>query len=182
MEPLTHSYTDKIQPESDREIANKYKNIEGWGIDADPENEPTYPMKNYTGADHDRLNYERAPQQPETVEILHSNERPGITRVFGTSTPPSGLSGKLRRYAFRFSEGSSGHWMTLILADRINMIEGIIDDIKHGHIPNIIAERGWTAEWKYNKKNVIKNVAIGVFVVSALIAFSSAKKKRKSLF
>jgi hypothetical protein len=182
MEPLTHSYTDKIQPESDREIANKYKDIEGWGIDADPENEPTYPMKKYTGADHDRLNYERAPQQPESVEVLQSIERPAITRVFGTSTPPSGLSGKLRRYAFRFSEGSSGHWMTLILADRINAIEGIVDDIKQGRFPNIIAERGWTAEWKYNRKGVIKNLVIGVFVASAAIAFFSSKKKKKSIW
>jgi hypothetical protein len=34
-----------------------YKNIPGWGIDADPENEPTYPMKTYTGDDHKRSNY-----------------------------------------------------------------------------------------------------------------------------
>src|SRR5688572_33437649 len=95
-------------------LAHKFKHIPGWGIDADPENEPTYPMKHYTGADHDRLNYERAPQQPVNVEVLHSNERPGITRVFGASTPPSGWSGALRRYAFKFSEGSSAHWMTLI--------------------------------------------------------------------
>jgi hypothetical protein len=179
MEPLTHSYTEKIQPESDREIANKPKNIEGWGIDADPENEPTYPIKKYTGADHDRLNYERAPQQPVDVEILHSNERPGVTRVFGTSTPPSGLSGMLRRYAFRFSEGSSGHWMTLILADRINAIEGIIDDIKRGHIPNIIVERGWTAEWKYNRKGVIRKLVIGAAIATAAVVILSAKKKKK---
>jgi hypothetical protein len=182
MESLTHSYTEKIQPESDREIANKYKNIEGWGIDADPENEPTYPMKKYTGADHDRLNYERAPQQPENVEILHSNERPGVTRVFGTSTPPSGLSGRLRRFAFRYSEGSSGHWFTLVLADRINVIEGIVEDIKNGHIPNIFAERGWQAEWKYNRKGVIKKAVIGVFIASAAIAFFSSGKKKKKLW
>src|SRR5690606_2211231 len=106
--------------------------IPGWGMDADPENDPTYPMKHYTGADHNRLNYTRAPQQPQTVEVLHSIERPGITRVFGTAVPPSGLSGVLRRYAFRFSEGSSGHWLTLILADRVNVVEGILDDLAHG--------------------------------------------------
>src|SRR5690349_6448345 len=95
----------------DRKIADSYKHIEGWGIDAVPENDPTYPMKHYTGADHDRLNYERAPQQKQDIELLKSNERPTITRVFGTSVPPSGLSGMLRRFAFRFSEGSSGHWL-----------------------------------------------------------------------
>jgi hypothetical protein len=45
------------------------------------------------------------------------------------------------------------------VADRVNVIEGIIDDIKHGHFPNLIKERGWDAEWKYNKSGMIKNIA-----------------------
>ena len=44
-------------------ISDKYRNIPGWGIDADPANEPTYPIKNYTGDDFERLNYERPPLQ-----------------------------------------------------------------------------------------------------------------------
>jgi hypothetical protein len=169
---------DKMPADMDRKIANSPKDIPGWGIDADPENEPTYPMKNYTGADHDRLNYERAPQQPINIEVLHSTERPGVTRVFGTSAPPSGWSGALRRYAFRFSEGNAAHWMTLILADRVNMIEGIIDDIKRGHIPNIFAERGWQAEWKYNRKATVKKIVIGVVIACAVIAARSKKRKK----
>jgi hypothetical protein len=112
------------------------------------------------------------------MEVLHSNERPGHTAVHGTSSPPSGLSGMLRRYAFRFSEGSSGHWMTLILADRVNAIEGIVDDLKQGHIPNIFAERGWNAEWKYNRKGLITKIAAGVLVTTLAIAWLSRKKKR----
>jgi hypothetical protein len=165
----------------DRKIAHSYKDIPGWGMDADPVNNPTYPMKHYTGADHDRLNYDRAPQQAPKVEILHSNERPGLTRVFGTSCPPSGLSGLLRRYAFKFSEGSSGHWMTLILADRVNVVEGIMDDLAHGHIPNLIAERGWKAEWKYNRQGLIKNVAIGLAITSAMVLLMTARNRNKKL-
>lgn len=162
---------------ADRVIAESHKNIAGWGIDADPENDPTYPMKHYTGADHDRLNYERAPQQGQHEEILKSNERPVITRVFGTSTPPSGLSGMLRRYAFKFSEGNAAHWMTLILADRVNVIEGIVDDLAHGHVPNIFAERGWNAEWKYNKKGMVRNIAVGVAVTSVLLLLWANRKR-----
>jgi hypothetical protein len=169
-----------VNPGQDRKIAESHKDINGWGVDVNPGNNPTYPMKKYTGDDHQRLNYERAPQQPPSVEILRSNERPALTRVFGTSTPPSGLSGMLRRYAFRFSEGSSGHWLTLILADRINVVEGIVDDLKRGHVPNIFAERGWNAEWKYNRKGVIRNVAVGVAVTAALIAFVAYRNTNKS--
>lgn len=158
-------------------IAENYTHIKGWGIDADPENEPTYPIKHWTGDDHKRLDYERAPQQTETVEILHSNERPNLTRVFGTSAPPSGLSGMLRRQAFKYSEGKWAHWLPLILADRVNMVEGLVDDLKHGYIPNIIAERGWTAEWKYNKKNLITKVAAGALVGTAVILLLKSRSR-----
>jgi hypothetical protein len=153
-----------------------YKSIPGWGMDADPENEPTYPMKNYTGDDHNRINYERSELQPQTVEILMSNERPAITRVFGTSAPPSGLSGMIRRYAFSHSEDRYRHWIPLILADRINVYEGLIDDIKHGQIPNMIKERGLYMEWKYNRTGVIKKAI--TIAVTGVILFSIFKKKK----
>ncbi len=160
------------------ENESKYAHINGWGVDADPENEPTYPMKKYTGDDHNRIHWERPPQQPVHVEVLHSNERPSVSAVFGTSSPPSGLSGAIRRYAFRYSESSYGHWLPLILADRVNMVEGLIDDIKKGYIPNIFAERGWGAEWKYNKRGVAIKVIAGVLISVALIKILSAKKAK----
>ena len=92
---------EKIGFESDldRQIAWLPKDIPGWGIDADPQNNPTYPYKHWNGSDHERLNYERPPMQPVTVEVLHSIERPGLSCVFGTSVPPSGVSGAIRRFA-----------------------------------------------------------------------------------
>lgn len=160
-------------------LADNYAHIKGWGIDADPENEPTYPMKKYTGDDHKRLNYDRPALQVETVEILHSNERPSASAVFGTSTPPSGLSGMIRRYAFKYSEGSFAHWLPLLLADRVNMVEGIIEDLAQGHIPNIFAERGWKAEWKHNTKGLAKKVVIGAAITTAVIVLLAQKKKHK---
>jgi hypothetical protein len=148
---------------------NKYSHIKGWGVDADPKNEPTYPMKKYTGDDHQRLNWERPTLQPVNMEILHSNERPSVSAVFGTSVPPAGLSGDLRRHAFKYSESSYGHWLPLLLADRINVVEGIIDDLKKGHIPNIFAEKGWNAEWKYNRAGLVKKIAVGALITTAVI-------------
>lgn len=159
-------------------ITDKYTHIKGWGVDADPENEPTYPMKNYTGDDHRRIHYPRPPLQPVNVEILHSNERPNITAVFGTSAPPSGLSGAVRRYAFRYSEGSWAHWLSLILADRINVVEGIADDLKQGIVPNIWKERGWNAEWKYNRKAFVQKAVIAAAVAG--IAIALVRKKRRA--
>lgn len=153
-----------------------YKQIPGWGMDADPENEPTYPMKNYTGDDHNRINYERSAQQPDSIEILMSNERPALTRVFGTSVPPSGLSGIIRRYAFKHSEDRYRHWIPLILADRINVAEGLLEDLARGHLPNIVAERGWKMEWKYNSKRMIAKIA--TLTAVGIVLYISIRKKK----
>ncbi|HEY0041710.1 MAG TPA: hypothetical protein VGB71_13655 [Flavisolibacter sp.] len=177
---------NKIEPaafesDKDRRLANSSKeHIPGWGHDADPENDPTYPMKHRNGADYERLDYEKPEQQPLTVEVLKSIERPEVSRVFGASTPPSGLSGKIRRLAFKKSESTYAHWFPLVVADRINVIEGIVDDIKQGHFPNLIAERGWKAEWKYNKQGVIQNIAIAAVVATVAISLLSGKKKKSA--
>lgn len=155
-----------------------YKNIKGWGIDANPQNDPTYPMKKRTNEEHKGYTWERPVQQPIDVEVLKSNERPSVSAVFGTSSPPSGLSGQIRRYAFKHSESSYAHWLPLILADRINVFEGIVDDLKSGHVPNIFVERGWTAEWKYNREAFVKKVVVGALVTTALVASLMIKGKK----
>jgi len=161
----------------DRDMANRFQHIPGWGVDADPKNNPTYPMKKYTGDDHRRLDYERAPQQPLEMEILQSIERPNVTRVFGTSTPPMGLSGAIRRLAYKYSEATATRWMTLILADRVNVLEGWVSDLGRGHVPNLWLEKGWRSEWKTNRPEVVKKVAVGVIVATAVILVLTRKKK-----
>ena len=69
--------------------------------------------------------------------MLQSVERPAIARVFGTSVPPKGLSGMIRRFAYKYSEATLAHWMPLLLADRINVFEAFIDDFKNGTVPNL---------------------------------------------
>jgi hypothetical protein len=106
--------------------------VKGWGIDANPKNDPTYPMKSRNNGEHKGYSWQRPTQQPVNIEILHSNERPHVTSVFGTSTPPAGLSGVLRRYAFKYSESSYGHWLPLMAADRIGVAEGVFHDFTRG--------------------------------------------------
>ena len=45
------------------------------------------------------------------------------TPVFGTAQPPRGLSGWLRRAAYRVPEHRPSHWMMLLFADRIDVVE-----------------------------------------------------------
>ncbi|MHC2991822.1 hypothetical protein OB13_09590 [Pontibacter sp. HJ8] len=154
-----------------------YSHIKGWGIDADPKNDPTYPMKHRTDAEQEGYSWERPAQQPINVEVLHSIERPNVTAVFGTSTPPSGLSGMIRRFAFKYSENSYLHWLPLLLADRVNVVEGVLDDFSQGQVPNIFAEKGWNADWKYNRSGLITKVAVLAAVATAAVVLLNRGNK-----
>ena len=150
--------------------------IKGWGVDADPQNDPTYPMKHRNDGEHAGYSWERPPQQPITTEILHSNERPNVTSVFGTSTPPSGLSGMIRRFAFRYSESSYGHWLPLMLADRVSVVEGVLGDIKHGHVPNVFSELGWKAEWKHNRTSLVRRILVRVALIIVTVTYFRSRR------
>jgi len=110
-------------------VSTDHSNILGWGADLDPSRRPAVPMEHMPPRLQGRRPMAPA-QQPETVEILHSIERPDITPVFGTSVPPRGLSGWMRRRAFRRSESDVRHWMLLLAADRVNVVEGLLSDAR----------------------------------------------------
>jgi hypothetical protein len=150
--------------------------INGWGVDADPKNDPTYPMRNRNNDEHAGYGWERPPQQPIAIEVLHSNERPDVTSVLGTSTPPSGPSGALRRLAFRYSESSYGHWLPLVLADRVGVVEGVLGDLAQGRVPNVFAEWGWKAEWEHNRTSLLRRVLLRACLISAIVAYFSSRR------
>ncbi|WP_313156849.1 hypothetical protein [Sphingobacterium multivorum] len=170
--------TDQTTPEefiNDRK--GHYSHIKGWGIDFDPRNDPTFPIKKRNNEEQQGYAWQRPPLQEETVEILKSVERPNLTAVYGTSSPPSGLSGAIRRIAFNYSESSYGRWLPLVLADRVNMLEGVAQDIAKGHLPNIAKELGLGAEWKFNKKAFIsKSIVAGLAI--GLVAYQFCSKRK----
>ena len=166
---------DETKPEEFRnERGGDHSHIKGWGIDANPMNDPTYPMKNRNDEEIRGYTWERPEQQPVNIEVLRSVERPNVSAVFGTAQPPKGLSGAIRRMAFKYSESSYGRWMNLVLADRVAEIEGIVEDLQKGHVPNLFMERGWNAEWKYDKKRFMIRAGIGVGVAAAAVLLLTA--------
>ena len=121
--------------------------IPGWGVDLESENRPGIPKErkpqNGTGA-----HWKEPEKQIATVKIYHTIERPGLTPVFGTTCPPKGLSGLLRDVAYRFGEGRLSHWLMLVLADRVDVIETIVVDIVRGRAGNPLSEMGLKTEFK----------------------------------
>jgi uncharacterized lipoprotein YddW (UPF0748 family) len=165
-------------PTTTRTIAPDRSAIAGWGVDADPENDPTYPYREREKDDHSG-EWVRPPVQRTEVEILQSIEHKRRPAVFGTSTPPSGLSGMLRRGAFKYSESHWAHWLMLMGADRVNMVEGIVQDLARAKIPNIPAEMGMRSEWQHNRKGLVTKLAITAALGAAAVALLSRSRSRR---
>jgi hypothetical protein len=152
--------------------------IVGWGVDADPRNDPTYPYRDRSLDDHSG-EWRRPMQQQSEVEILQSVEHKQRPAVFGTAGPPKWISGAIRRLAFRWSESNWIHWLLLVGADRVNMVEGLVEDVAQARIPNIPKEMGVPAEWKHNKAGLVKKVAIAAVIGGAIFALASSQRREK---
>ncbi len=152
------------------------RSVMGWGVDADPRNDPTYPYRDRSGDTGLRQNWQRPSPQESDVEILQSVEYVRRPAVFGTSSPPSGISGMVRRAAFRWTESNWLHWLLLMGADRINVVEGVVEDLARGTIPNIPAEMGARAEWRHNRMGFITKSAAVLGVAAAVFALARSRR------
>jgi hypothetical protein len=121
--------------------------IPGWGVDLDPKDRPSVPMERFapgsTGA-----HWDFPERQPETWPRERSIEHKFLTPVFGTSCPPKGLSGALRKVAYaRYSEGRAAHWLLLLAADRVDAVESHLRSFATLHPDNPITETGVLSEF-----------------------------------
>lgn len=151
--------------------------IRGWGVDADPQNDPTYPMRDQSQDDGLTANWDRPAVQRPQLEILQSIEHIRQPAVVGTSVPPSGVSGMLRRAAFGWSESNWLHWLLLMGADRINVVEGVVEDLGRGQVPNIPGEMGLRSELAHNKRGFARKAAVAGGVLAAGAALVNWRRR-----
>jgi hypothetical protein len=135
------------KPRNARSSEELRRTIHGWGVDLDPKDRPAVPKERFdpegTGA-----HWDFPERQPELRPRERSTEHKFLTPVFGTSCPPKGLSGAIRRYAYRYSEGRLTHWLLLVLGDRVDVLESRVTGALRGHPDNPIAEAGLGSELK----------------------------------
>ena len=143
-------YTPHMPPQ--RETAEQLRaRIPGWGADLDPKDRPSVPklqfQENLSGAHWGEM----PEQQPEKWPRERSIEHGRLTPVFGTATPPKGLSGAIRKFSYaRYSEGRAAHWLLLILADRVDAVEHHLQSLASLRPDNPITETGIRAEFTHN--------------------------------
>jgi hypothetical protein len=54
----------------------------------------------------------------------------------------------IRRYAYTLSEGRASHWLLLMAADRVDVLESSVEALLKGHPDNPVTETGVLAEFK----------------------------------
>jgi hypothetical protein len=121
--------------------------IPGWGADLDPADRPSFPREQFdlarTGA-----HWETPDRQPEKWPRERSIEHEMLTPVFGTSAPPQGLSGAIRKLAYaRYSEGRAAHWLLLMAADRVDSKAHVLRSMLTLRPDNPITETGVLSEF-----------------------------------
>lgn len=121
----------RIAPEGGR------PDIVGWGSDL--RKRPGIPMElnqeTVLSPEHHRP---IAVKQRPGPDVNLTLERSSYPPVLGNSHYAKGPSMLVRSYAFRYSEDKIRHWVFLLLADRINMVEGWVEDISRGRMPMLL--------------------------------------------
>jgi hypothetical protein len=134
-------------PESSDELRAR---IPGWGVDLNRRDRPSVPKEQFDPT-FSGAHWEVPERQPETRPRERSIEHAILTPVFGTSCPPKGLSGAIRKYAYRrYSEARAAHWLLLLAADRADVVENTLRSFASVHPDNPIAETGVLSEFGHH--------------------------------
>jgi hypothetical protein len=131
--------------------------IPGWGVDLNPEVRPSNHRQQrdlgVTGA-----HWEFPERQEERTPRERSIEHQFLTPVFGTSSPPKGLSGVLRRLAYRrYSEARAAHWLILLAADRVDAAESHLRSFLTVRPDNPLSETGALSAFKESRRGSRSN-------------------------
>ena len=93
--------------------------IPGWGLDTDEIHRHTADEREDFGDTGAHWSF--PDRQPDDSDRERSIEHKMLTPVYGTAQPLHGLSGVIRRFAYRnFSETRNTRWLILLLGDRVD--------------------------------------------------------------
>jgi len=97
--------------------------MRGAGFDALETRRPGVPMELDPPHPMAGAHWGTPEHQKDPGYVLRRSDLEALTPVFGTTVPPRGLSGRIRRRAYRIAEHRTSHWFLLLLADRVDRLE-----------------------------------------------------------
>lgn len=120
--------------------------IPGWGADLDPADRPSFPRLVWQD-DRSGAHWEHPAAQPGGQRRERSVEHSQMTPVFGTAQPLHGVSGAVKRLAYRrYSEGRTAHWLLLMAGDRVDAWGAHARSLLSGRPDQPFTETGASAE------------------------------------
>src|ERR1700710_347922 len=141
---MTYTPEKPPLPESIEDLRAR---IPGWGVDLDPKDRPSVPRlqpHTATGA-----HWTFPERQPENWPRERTIEHKFLTPVFGTACPPKGVSGAIRRFAYkRYSEARAAHWLLLLAADRVDAFESHVRSMATLRPDNPVTQTGVLSEFR----------------------------------
>jgi len=183
------AYTPE-KPKLSRSSDELRARIPGWGVDLDPKDRPAVPRERFD-PDLSGAHWEVPERQPEKWPRERSIEHKSLTPVFGTSCPPKGISGMVRKYAYaRYSEGRAAHWLLLVAADRIDTAGSTLRSFLSLRPDNPITETGVLSEFSHHglasrvgrrRADLIHqplglNIVGAPWVITGAVAYSMVKR------
>lgn len=94
----------------------------GLGVDAAPGVRPGVPREHVPAPDPGAHGREPQPQR-RGAPAAGGGQAPAGAAVFGTAQPLHGLSGAVRRAAYRAPEHRTARWLLLLAGDRLDVLE-----------------------------------------------------------
>ncbi|MFL5311124.1 MAG: hypothetical protein ACJ79H_11785 [Myxococcales bacterium] len=119
MDPVPRATTlDEVEGRSGYQAVQPPGRPPYWGIDRDPARRPGVPrMREPQPWPNTRFPPER--QLGSSAVPKHGRPNKPFPPVFGTSCPPRGLSGAIRKLAYGLPDHYPTHWLLLLLGDRV---------------------------------------------------------------
>lgn len=94
-----------------------------YGSDLPGSERPGVPMETESRPLTATVHWREPERQPPNRRVTKRRELAQLTPVFSSALPPRGISGMLRRAAYRIPETHAQHFLTLMLADRVDVLE-----------------------------------------------------------
>jgi hypothetical protein len=91
-----------------------------WGVDRDRARRPGVPMHRANPEPFPNSRFPPEAQRGKPASPRHGRPNKPLPPVFGTTVPLHGLSGLVRRLAYRLPDHAPSHWVLKMLGDRVD--------------------------------------------------------------
>jgi hypothetical protein len=119
---VTRARIEATGEEANMNVTNRADTVPDWGVDLADETRPGVPME-HAPAPAGNAHWSVPEAQNGEPTAMKTAPLGGSTPVFGTAQPPKGLSGLLRKAAYRIPEHKVKRWLMLLMADRVDIAE-----------------------------------------------------------